>query len=196
MTKDEQLEMRMSRSLDGLCGDEEELSLKRELIRNPDAHQQFEDYRRIDFLAREAMGGLNMDGEVDFDPLKLTAISIARPRNRFQGYGLLVAGAIAAALLAIVIPSPLMNAKPARDAGSQTATLFPGATVINQQSGRLENPVMRTVGASPSIHRETGREVIGVVGDDGNLYWIEVERTRTIRLPRGLSLEDDGRERM
>jgi len=45
--------------------------------------------------------------------------------------------------------------------------------------------MMRSVRSTPAIHRNTDREIIGVVGDDGNLYWIEVERTRTVTLPAG-----------
>jgi hypothetical protein len=46
---------------------------------------------------------------------------------------------------------------------------------------------MRTVGSQgltvPRVRRHTGRDVLGVVGDDGNIYWIEVDRTRTVRQP-------------
>ena len=43
--------------------------------------------------------------------------------------------------------------------------------------------MMRPVSTMPRMRSDTGREVIGVVGEDGNLYWIEVDRTRTIRVP-------------
>ena len=43
------------------------------------------------------------------------------------------------------------------------------------------NPdLMRTIGTT---RRSTGRNVLGIIGDDGNVYFIEVDRTRTIRLP-------------
>ncbi len=45
---------------------------------------------------------------------------------------------------------------------------------------------MRSVGSHAGetrIRRVTGREVLGVVGEDGNIYWIEVDRIRTIRRP-------------
>ena len=47
--------------------------------------------------------------------------------------------------------------------------------------------MMRDVSTSPfgqRIKRDTGREVFGVVGDDGNVYWIQVDRIRTMRRPR------------
>ncbi len=31
------------------------------------------------------------------------------------------------------------------------------------------------------VQRDRGRETIGVLGEDGNIYWIEVDRTRTVR---------------
>lgn len=44
---------------------------------------------------------------------------------------------------------------------------------------------MRNVGTSgPKTWRDTGRETFGVVGDDGNIYWIGVDRTRTAKLNR------------
>jgi hypothetical protein len=42
---------------------------------------------------------------------------------------------------------------------------------------------MDTGRSLPRYQRDRGTEVIGVVGDDGNVYWLEVERTRTIKLP-------------
>ncbi|MGI0149747.1 MAG: hypothetical protein ACREDF_09495, partial [Thermoplasmata archaeon] len=45
------------------------------------------------------------------------------------------------------------------------------------------NPdLLRTVGTT---RRSTGRDLLGIVGDDGNVYFIEVDRTRTVRLPSG-----------
>ena len=54
---------------------------------------------------------------------------------------------------------------------------------------RPGNPqeMMHNVGTSPlgpQIKRNTGREVFGVVGDDGNIYWIQVDRIRTMKRPR------------
>jgi hypothetical protein len=48
----------------------------------------------------------------------------------------------------------------------------------------MYRPVSSTL---PSVQRATGRDLVGVVGEDGNVYWIEVERTRTVRLPHGKS---------
>ena len=49
------------------------------------------------------------------------------------------------------------------------------------------NEVMRNVGHQPvprqRIDRNTAREVFGIIGDNGELYWIEVDRIRTIRTP-------------
>lgn len=46
-------------------------------------------------------------------------------------------------------------------------------------------------------HNDWVRGVIfGVVGDDGNLYWIEVERKRTVHWPAGSSLSPDAGDSM
>jgi hypothetical protein len=33
----------------------------------------------------------------------------------------------------------------------------------------------------PEIFRDTDRELIGVIGEDGRTYWLQVDRTRTFR---------------
>ena len=104
---------------------------------------------------------------------------------------MLVSGAIAAAVLAIVIPR------------SASLPLEKGGGIVEQAAPRdfpeareLQNQdMMHSVAnglSRPSVQRRTGRDLIGVIGDDGNLYWIEVERTRTVRFPQRRRLEGGG----
>ena len=55
---------------------------------------------------------------------------------------------------------------------------------------------MRSVSTqAPAVRRSTGRDLIGVIGEDGNWYWIEVERSRTIRVPERPASGDPPRTR-
>ena len=178
---DKDLERLIVRQLDGELDEDERLELNRQLIRDPEAQQLMDDYRRIDGLATRAIGGVLGEGQPAFDPAALTQASrLPQPRRIHRGWWL-VPGAIAAALLALAIPRPTF-----------TTPQAPGPTVVDRkptaplpivapQADNREN-LMHTVGM-PRIQRDTGREVFGVVGDDGNLYWIEVDRTRTVRQP-------------
>ena len=81
----------------------------------------------------------------------------------------------------MIVPGP--NLEPARD------QVLPGTV---QMSGAGVIPAgMHSVNADganwsgPTYRRSTGREYMGIVGEDGNIYWIEIERTRT--LERGLN---------
>jgi hypothetical protein len=107
-------------------------------------------------------------------PEKLGDQSAPRRRawsNWSRGW-LAVSGAIAAAILAMVIPAPMREGRPTPRAPIQAPTPF-------------DSGIIHPVSSKPVMHRATGRELMGVVGEDGNLYWIEVERVRTIRLPNG-----------
>lgn len=94
----------------------------------------------------------------------------------------MIPGAIAAALLATVIPQPV--SMPTHDPYRQSMTQTAPPIVNSKHDWSATGAgLMRPVGTAPRTRSDRGRELIGVVGDDGNLYWIEVERTRTIRLP-------------
>lgn len=201
---DEQLERLIVRSIDGELSEEEQLSLDRELIRNPEARRLMDEYRSMDVACSSALdqwldvrclegGTANQTQRANQTPLlrtrrAVTTGGILRPAARPEvstrrSWAWLVPGAIAAALLAMIVP------KPSFDSGSPTAivdTLSPGQVLpmSNQRlhQGSAMHPVNGTPGdwTGPTLRRATGREYIGIVGDDGNLYWIEVERTRTL----------------
>ena len=178
---DKDLERLIVRQLDGELNEDEQLELNRQLIRDPEAQQLMNDYRHVDGLATRAIGRVLGEGRPAFDPDALTQASrLPPPRHIHRGWWL-VPGAIAAALLALAIPRPTF-----------TTTKVPGAAVVDRKptaplpivvpQADNRDDLLRTVGM-PRIRRDTGREVFGVVGDDGNLYWIEVDRTWTVRQP-------------
>ncbi|MBI4718192.1 MAG: hypothetical protein HY763_10335 [Planctomycetes bacterium] len=202
----EHLERLIVRYLDGELSPGEVLELQREVLRNPQARRTLDEYERADALAAEALGQV-FGGEAARprvevrpsapSPHRAIAASPIRSRARRDHRGWwLVPGAIAAALLAMVVPFPgsFRGDEAAREKLAGGAPLVvhpagPGAVPrhgLEGASGRAAVPV-RTVAdggaSSRRISRDTGREVIGVIGDDGNLYWIEVDRTWTIKQP-------------
>ncbi len=185
-------ELLISRLLDGELSEDAELELNRTLIREPEMMRLRDDYQKVNALAVSALDSLRCGGAINLDAVFDAAVP-ARPALRIharRGW-VMIPGAIAAALLAMVIPNP--DYRPATtpivtDASSLFSTA-PGSTWNGSE-------LARPVSTMPRIRSQTGRDVIGAVGDDGNLYWIEVEKTRTVRWPAGAVAAPDGKDSM
>ncbi len=196
---EEQWDRLMSRRLDGVAGDDEILELDRELIRNPELRVRWDEFRRIDEAASAALLGISAEG-VDLGAsvrrIVDRAVSTEAPqrnwRTRAHRGWLFIPGAIAAALAALMIPrmelgrttshapqvalAPPSSLPPSLGAPSFSAS--PESASIRRAG--IHPDLMRNVGTT---RRNTGRDVLGIIGDDGNVYFIEVDRTRTIRRP-------------
>lgn len=179
----EHLERLMNRSLDGVLSEDDELSLNRELIRNPEARRLMAAYRAVDELSSAALNEVTAGEAPVFDSMTWTRTDASKRHTRQRRtWFWLAPGAIAAALLAMIVPRPTPT-------NVERQPIVPGlsAPALNGTWGSSfadgQQDMMQSVRSTPAIHRNTGREIIGVVGDDGNLYWIEVERTRTVTLP-------------
>ncbi len=181
---DEKTERLINRSLDNELSAEEQLDLDRELIRNPAARRMFEVYAGNDRLA-----AAELDRALS-STITVAAVVAQEGKRRAKLHPRvwwILPGAIAAALLAMIVPYP--------EARRPTPSGPPPVVSATRDSGQAPwDSQFREVGhslrATPLLRRDTGREVIGVVGDDGNLYWIEVERTRTTRLPPQVRPQD------
>lgn len=180
----EHLERLINRSLDGDLDDDARLELNRELIRNPAARAMLSEYQAIDRGASTALSRAFGDTAVTPSlPVEARSTQALRYSHRRHIVRWLIPGAIAAALLATVIPYPSLVA-PNRPGDSFVALPNGHAPTLTQPS---EVPIrtVSTASGVPTVHRDRGRDIIGVMGDDGNLYWIEVEKTRTVTLPHG-----------
>lgn len=186
---DEKLESLIVRQLDGELSADEELALQRELMKNPGARMLADEYARVDALAGAALRETLVPSR---SSLRQPTVAVEWPRQHHWSRGwLFIPGAIAAALLAMVVPFP--GAQPVRNepvpAATSPSQLHAGRPQgsIPRMGAASSDGVMRNVSDSPwlapRVRRNTGREVIGVQGDNGNLYWLEISRTRTVRQP-------------
>ena len=188
--EDKDIEILISRHLDGELSEEEELDLNRRLIRHPEARRLLEGYQRIDSLAAAALKHAVPDREAPFAPATLT--TKGKPRRKLRNHRVLwlLPGAIAAALLAVIVnQATLPGTSGPRVAEQAPAQPVPVQVVRPPLEG--SNGLMRTVGTTPvprrQIKRSTARDVYGILGEDGRIYWIEVDRTRTIKRPHAES---------
>ena len=198
---DKDIERLIVRGLDHALTEDEELRLNRELIRNPDARQLMERCRRIDELAAAALHDALRRDAAPVDPELLPARrpSVTAGPNRRMWW--LVSGAMAAGLLALVMarlpvaPTVRPMVADRGDAPNRAAPVV-GPSVSDEAystDGYMRNARMGP--QAPRFRRDTGRDVIGVIGEDGTIYWIEVDRIQTIRWPgRGASAGHDPNE--
>lgn len=189
VTNEHDNERLITRRLDDELTEEQSLALDRELLRDPELRQTFEQQQRIDLLARETLAREleAASGAVDIAAITLPQRTVRFPRPH-RGW-LLIPGAIAAAVMALVIPAPEFSRTP--EAGEPQRMVAVPSTPERYTTPNLVDYRTRPVSAEQGLlhnvntmKRSTGRDIIGVVGEDGNIYWIEVDRTRTITVPR------------
>lgn len=182
---DKDIERLIVRRLDGEITDEEELTLNRELIRNPDARELLESYGGIDELAAVALRETVGAGDTRVDTAAVPSRSAAPPHTSRRWMWQLASGSIAAAILAVFVARMSPVAAPTgptlAEFGSGASTAQPIPMLPSIRPGGSD--LMRNVGSTrPKSWRDTGRQVFGVIGDDGNIYWIGVDRMRTARV--------------
>lgn len=185
-----QLERLIVRRLDGELSADEELALQREFIKNPEARRMAEEYARLDMVAGAALQDALFQSQTA-SPRPLVAAGMSRERHWTRGW-LFIPGAIAAALLAMVVPfpgTPTSRNEPVkvvdgtRDRTPQGSPSRHIPQIAPATSGGVMQNVSDSPWLAPRTRRDTGREMIGVQGDDGNIYWLEISRTRTVRQP-------------
>jgi anti-sigma factor RsiW len=195
----ENIERLVVRSLDGALTPDEAHELNRALIRDPEARRLCDEYRAVDRLAGGLLGETRTGHQVDLEAIFAAPIgathSSRRASWRFHRGWLMIPGAIAAGILAMILPQPALT--PTGPPSRPAMTLRTAPSAVSQGVWPVhENGMMRPVSTMPRVRSDTGREVIGVVGEDGNLYWIEVDRTRTICVPASSEAGRSGSDMM
>ena len=195
--KEEHLERTIIRKLDDELSADEAHELNLELIRNPEAQRLLEGYERLDATVSACLAdAIGETQELGFDPFELTrtpqTAASTEPRRSYNRAWWLVPGAIAAAMVALLMVQPKSPSIPAD-----------GPLMVQMPSTRIEAPIEASAipSSAPSngtrqaghrerprqIQRRTARDVLGVMGDDGNIYLFEVDRTRTTKRARRTS---------
>jgi hypothetical protein len=199
-TNKDRIESLIVRSLDGELSEDEQLELDRAVLRAPEARRLKEHYERIDALASAALDEAVGDQPPAFDPMALTGKggaprtgsgqrSLTAARHHWAWW--LMPGAIAAAILAaLFIPTALLEPAPQQSQVSVPAGAQHTIPEVVSSSRPSKLPEVRPVLDAPrTIKRKTDRQYIGVLGEDGRIYWLEIDRIRTIK---GLKPEAKG----
>ncbi|MCK4659171.1 MAG: hypothetical protein KAV82_06575 [Phycisphaerae bacterium] len=187
---DDNLERQINRALDGELDADERLALGRELIRNPQAREVMERSEQIDALAGEALRSLLSDGATG--DVCSSQVSHVWGRRGYHRAWWLLPGAVAAAILAMLwVYTPSSQKQLAENGTGNTAQRTEGLAVgvkpagrwPTVRSGRLPGGLVPVYYRPTRIDRAIDRGVYGVRGTDGNIYLIDVRRTRTHEQP-------------
>ncbi len=184
--KRDNIENLITRKLDGILSAEEDLELNRAMIRDPDSHTMCEETTRVDGLAAAALecalGQSNR--ELGFDPMELTNRHDQLRRSPWRRAWWLLPSSIAAGLAILVSIAPTLDttAPLLAELDGATPNVYVAPTPAPPPLVRGSRQASHGP-AVPRVHRDTVRDLIGVMGKDGNIYLIEVDRTRTIRRP-------------
>lgn len=199
---EERIEVLINRRLDGTLTGDEHLELDRALIRSPEHRRMLEVSQRIDALCSDALGrelSCTAAGHSgDFVPLDRVGI-----RRRVRWWWT-VPGALAACLGLMVVTGVVSvpggnDLSPPVGGGSIVARPPLGPAFDGNGVGRVFRgsgvPVMSRVAGGREgfrrvragldvLDRRRDSNVYGIVGQDGRIYLIELERTRMYRYPR------------
>ncbi|MFH0983188.1 MAG: hypothetical protein V2A79_16840 [Planctomycetota bacterium] len=187
---DEHLERQISRALDGELSADERAALDRELLRDSAARRLMERSEQLDALAGEALRSLCSE-----QPSLTVALSEMFQRPQGRGYPRawwLLPAAVAAAILAMVSVFSPVSRRGSSPTGPHETTWVDGGqlpraqppSVLTAPRRAMPNGGMIPVGQRPTwTDRAIDRGVYGVRGSDGNIYLIEIHRTRTLEQP-------------
>ncbi|MEK6677378.1 MAG: hypothetical protein AABZ47_17215 [Planctomycetota bacterium] len=182
---DPQLERRIARHLDGELSTDEDLAFQRDILREENARGLLEDYRKIDDLVSLALTEVTTGRDLRPGTTlwNSAATSAARRKRSFSRAWWVIPGAIAAAMAWFMAgPLPTEQApQNARIALTGRPGAPPNSMSLGGTLGEVDGRLVRPVSTGRRTIRDIDRDLVGVLGDDGNIYWFEVNRTRTLR---------------
>ncbi len=188
MYPDEHLEKLINRSLDGELTETEELELARVLLRSRDAREAFEQMQAIDRYAGQAVReGLHVGPVERQIPNRWRN---ARPSGRTaRRRWVWPTAAAAAALAAAALAAAWLMGPDTRTNDNAIAVIdTPEPVPVAPATGSLERnrPLQRIPGSGHPglVDRQIAHDWIAVQGPDGAVYWIELNRRRTLERPR------------
>jgi len=190
--KDDRFERLISRRLDDALSAEEELELNRALIRSPEQRCILGQSERVDVLAGEVLREriYGAPDAIDFDAITLNRAHIASAGRYWWIVPAVVAACIGSMFLGrLFVPAPssdgLRVVEGRRSTDTSNSRGRRGVTIPVVSDGiPIEAGALRRVNSGNVLNSRRDANVFGIVGDDGNIYLIEVKRTRTSRQPR------------
>jgi len=178
---DERIESLMNRSLDGDLSEPEQLELDRTLIRSPDVRREYEQMRRIDNLAVEALRAMVPEDQMTTVPNPEAGARRSQGGARKLWWLLPAAAAAGLVVLALLSARGPAN-RPDGGVAVSNDNAAPALRVVEDANRPLQ-PVRP--GYRPRLtDRDLDRNWIGIKGDDGRIYWIKTDRVRTLERPR------------
>lgn len=191
------IERMINRALDGALDEDEQIALHRALLRDPEAHRLHDEYRALDERASAALRGALGNAAPSFDPLALTQPAApARGLRYHRAWWLMPAAAAALLVFSLIGPKTAAPPHSPTVVSRTPATAPDGHRLVDGAAPphpriRIGNDSAfdglnaHTVGyGTQSIKRVTDRDLLGVLGQDGRVYWLEVDRTRTLTKPK------------
>jgi anti-sigma factor RsiW len=179
---DENIERLIVRRLDGELTEDERVELDRALLRSPEARALLEEYERIDASASAALASsLAADGEPS---VSFPRIAAPPARKGYSRAWWALPAAVAAAIAVLVTfigPRPKGPELVTEFSGNGSEQVTPPPQIPVAPEGLA--PV-RQAGYGSDVDRSTDRDLLYILGTDGNVYVIEQEWVRTARTPR------------
>jgi len=196
---DERIELLITRKLDGVITDDEGWELDRAMIRNPEYRRWLEASERIDAVCADAL----RDEIVGVGGRHCVEV----PAQNVTGRGLLgrlwwLVPAVAACL-ALFVATGLLDVVPGQrnprlaDGGPKVVDkpvlpVLPGSPGWESARTKVRGSPTRAgstgfpVGMRPDVlDRRRDSDFYGIVGEDGRVYVIELERIRSYHFPYG-----------
>lgn len=185
------IEDQILKSLDGTLDDQALLDLQRTVMRDPQARRLMDEHQRIDALAGEVIRAAVDDQPLSFDPMALTQAAPTPPIARHHWSWWMIPAAMAAAIaIVLMIPEVNLTSAPQGQLADRAASNIDSPLPQTRNVGGDRRPMdyggVIPVSTRPNrVRRQTLRDYTGVIGADGRLYLIEVDRTRTLRRTSG-----------
>jgi hypothetical protein len=190
----------INRGLDAALTEDEQLELNRAMLRDPELRRTHDELASIDALAGEALRSSMGEPALGFDPMALTEAPQQTRRSVLHHRAWWLMPAAAAAMLVMTFipqgadpvrqpgPPMVVDASPPSTDSLGGLEPFPGTQrpVYRVGSGDTNGAFAAPAAdfGPRSIQRITDRDMLGVMGDSGNVYFFEVDRTRTLSRPK------------
>ncbi len=188
----------MTRKLDGVLSDEQRADLDEAKVRNPAIRNACDSTEAVDALCASVLSDV-LGSNPAVEGADVMAARASSVRRFDSGIWWIVPGALAACLGWMMI-NPVLNPpsdnQPMIVLGEPDAGPYPPADLANPGPAAYSQPasfsprpsganLIRPVSTDGQVmDRRRQSDHFGIIGDDGRIYLVELERTQFYRYPR------------